>query len=374
MNKSKLAAGAAAAVLGVAVLMRALHQEPFAEAVADPVVQVSEPERRDIRLTTSLIGTVEPENVVYVYPKASGEVTEVNVKAGQVVEAGQQICVIDTDQIESAKSNLDAAELALRQAKEELSRQSVLYAGGGISEQAYRQYQDNVESAQISYDSAKNAYDNQVSYSVITAPISGLIEVCNIQEFDQISQSDQVCVISGQSAKMVSFSVTERIRSELKEGDQITVEKDGQEFTGTIDEISTMADEKNGLFTAKARLDGGDYDYMLSTGSTVKLSVISDSQENALAVPVDAVYYEGGASYVYTYDQGTGTLHQAEVETGIQDEDWVQIIAGLEGGEQVVTTWTSELYEGTSVRVKESESETETAETETPTETENQKP
>ncbi len=355
MKKNWIIGCAAAALLLAAVLPRALRKEEFAQAVADPVVEISSPETRDIRLTTGLVGTVEPESVVYVYPKASGEVTEVNIKSGQIVEAGQLICVIDTDQVDSARSSLDSAKLALRQAQEELSRQSVLYAGGGISQQSYQQYQDSVESAQIAYDSAKNNYETQVSYSQITAPITGLVEVCNVEKFDQIGQSNLVCVISGQSNKVVSFSVTERIRNQLREGDQITVEKDGEEYAGTIYEISTMADADTGLFTAKARLDVTEDEYKLSTGSSVKLYVVSSSVEDVLAVPVDAVYNEGGASYVYTYDSSTGTLHKLQVETGMQDADWIEITSGLEGSEQVVVTWSSELYEGTAVRVKEAQ-------------------
>ena len=50
------------------------------------------------------------------------------------------------------------------------------------------------------------------------------------------------------------------------------------------------------------------------TGSTTKLSVISDRADNVLTIPVDAVYYSGGDAYVYTYDNGT--VHYVPVEVG----------------------------------------------------------
>lgn len=136
MKKRIIAGGIVVIALCAMVLPKILNKKQFADPVADPVVEITTPGRGDIRLTSSLIGQVEPEEVVYVYPKASGDVTEVPIKAGEQVEAGQLLCVIDTRQIESAKSNLDSAQLALRQAKEELGRQSILYAAGGISEQA----------------------------------------------------------------------------------------------------------------------------------------------------------------------------------------------------------------------------------------------
>lgn len=360
MNK-KFLAGCAAAVIGLTalVLHKINHIPPFAEAVADPVVEVAQPEIRDIKLTTGLVGTVEPEDVVYVYPKASGEVTDVYIKAGELVEEGQLLCVIDTKQVDSAKSSLDAAQLALQQANNELSRQSILYAGGGISQQAYQQYQDNVTSARITYNNAKTNYDNQVSYSQIKAPFTGVVEVCNIEVFDQVSANDQLCVISGRGAKVVSFNVTERIKNYLREGDSIQVEKDGECYEGQIIEVSFMADSGSGLFKVKARLDETIDESKLPTGSMIKLYVTSEQVLDVMAIPVDSVYYDGGQSYVYTYDPETSSLHKVSVEVGLFDSDWIQVQSGLEMGTNVLTTWSSELYEGTTVRLKDSASSNE---------------
>ncbi|MCC8125831.1 MAG: efflux RND transporter periplasmic adaptor subunit [Clostridiales bacterium] len=352
-KKSVIIGGVIVVILGFAIATRLLNTSQFAEAVADPVVEVTAPEKRDISLITGLVGSVEPEDVVYIYPKVSGEVREVYIKAGEVVQAGDAICEIDTKQVENAKNSLDAAELALSQAQDDLSRQSVLYAGGGISEQAYKQYQDAVTSAQISYNDAKVNYDNQISYSQFIAPITGLIEVCNIEKFDQVSTSDLLCVISGRGARVVSFYVTERVKNQIREGDLITVEKDGEEYEGTVYEVSVMADSDTGLFKIKARMDESMDEYVLPTGSSVKLYVTSQSVQDVMAIPVDSVYYDGGLSYVYTYDADGSILHKVQVETGLYDSDWIEIQSGLSYEDQVLTTWSSELGEGTSVRLKE---------------------
>lgn len=354
MNKKVIFGCAAAAAIVCAVIIpRLMRQETFADPVAEPAVFLTKPERQDIRLTSSLIGTIEPEDVVYVYPKAAGDVTEVMTKAGESVQEGQLLCVIDTRQVEGAKSALDSAELALKQAREELSRQSILYAGGGISQQAYQQYQDNVKAAEISYDNAKNNYDNQVSYSQVKAPISGIIETFDIELHDTVSAGNRICVISGLGSKVVSFSVTERIKFYLQEGDRIEVQKDGEIFSAAITEISSMVDETTGLYKVKAALEEGAATKLLSTGSMVKLGVVTESTENALVVPVDSVYYDGGLAYVYTYDRTFGTLHKVSVKTGIYDAEWMEIKQGLEETAEVLLTWSSELYDGAPVRVME---------------------
>lgn len=356
MKKGWIAGGIVAAAALALILPRILVKQPFAEGMAEPVVEAGTPQERDILLSTGLVGKVEPEDVVYLYPKAAGEVTEVAVKAGDLVEKGQGICVIDTKQIESAKSALDSASLNLTQAKEDFARQSVLYESGDISRQAFEQSQNQVKSAQITYDNAKVNYDNQVSYSYVEAPISGVVEICNIQVFDQVSQGNLLFVISGQGAKVVSFSVTERIRGYMKEGDPITVEKDGQSLNGEITEVSSMADSATGLFVAKARLSTNEEEDSLPTGSLVKLYVVSEKAEQVMAVPVDSVYYDGGLSYVYTYDPDSQSIHKIQVETGLYDEEWMEVKSGISRETQVLTTWSSELNEGTKVRLKERDS------------------
>ena len=360
LNKKVVIGGVAALFVCAVILPKIFHKKPFSEGVAEPLVEVTAPQRESIRLTTGLVGNVEPEDVVYLYPKAGGDVTEVYMKAGESVFEGQLLCEIDTRQVESAKSSFDSAELALRQAQEELSRQSVLYAGGGISEQAYRQYQDSVTAAQIAYGNAKTNYDNQVSYSQISAPISGVVEVCGVTAHDTVSQNTLLCVISGEGNRIVSFDVSERIRKYLSEGDGIQVEKDGELIEGTICEVSTMADSSTGLFRIKAQVGTEKSGESLPTGSAVKLYVTSEYAENVLCVPVDCVYYDGGNAYVYLYDSETGTIKKTAIEAGIYDDEWLEVKSGLTGEETVLTTWTSELSDGTPVRIKGSE-ETEAA-------------
>lgn len=349
MKKRGIIIGAVVAVvLAAAVIPRLTKKEEFGQAAMTPVVAAEKPEVGDLALTTDLIGTVEPSDVVYIYPKASGDVTSVNVKAGDTVVQGQVLCTIDTKQVDTAKNSMDSARLTMEQAKADLDRMSLLYASGGISPQSYEQYQNTYEMAEISYRSAKQNYETQVEYSTITAPISGRIELCDMEVFDTVSQSNLICVLSGEGGKIVSFSVTERIRQYLNAGDVMSVEKDGKEYEGVIQEVSSMADTSTGLFKVKANLaDEGN----LPTGSSLKLSVISEKTENAVLVPVDAVYFEGGDAFLYTYDQNQGIVHKVQIEEGVYDSEKLEVLSGVSVDDMVVSTWSSELYEGAEVRL-----------------------
>lgn len=349
MKKSVIIVGIVVVAAAAAIIVpRALKPKEIVAEMPIPVVEVQTPQPGNIELYRNLTGKVEPSDVVYIYPKMAGEVTEVFVKAGDVVREGQAICTIDTKQVETARLNLQSAEQALKDAKTNLSRQQTLFAAGDIASVAFEQAQTQEKNAQIQYDSAKLNYDNQIEYSNITANIAGKIEICDVEVHDNVSAQNLICVIAGEGSKSVSFSVTEKVVDHLHEGDAITIEKNEKEFQGIINEISSMIDSATGLFKIKASVEEGD---ALPTGSTVKLYVTSDKQEGVMTLPVDAVYYSGGDAYVYTYDNGT--VHHIPVEVGIYDSEKVQILSGISQSDQVITTWSSELFEGSKVQKAE---------------------
>ena len=124
-----------------------------------------------------------------------------------------------------------------------------------------------------------------------------------------------------------------------------------------------MVDETSGLFKVKAQLQNTEE---IAIGSTVKLSLVTERAENAMLVPVDALYYNGGDGYVYLYEDGTARM--VPVEVGLYDSDYAEILSGLTGKELVVSTWSSNLYEGAKIRLR---GETEEV---VPEETGNQRP
>lgn len=311
-----------------------------------PAVSVEKPQIRDIELASELIGTIEPASIVHVTPQGSGEVVSLGAATGDMVSAGQMLCVIDTKQVESSRLNMESARVTAGTAASSLQRMQVLFASGDISAQEFESAQNNAKSAQLQYENAKLAYEIQQQNSQVTAPISGRVETFDIKLHDMISPQVQICVISGEGGKSVTFYVTERVAAGLKTGDSLEIEKNGGTYRAVITEASTILDEETGLFKVKAAVEGGE---ALPTGSSVKLSVISEKAEAVMTVPVDTVYYEKGLPYIYTYEEGA--VHKNAVEAGIYDSEYIEIRDGLSMDAQVITTWSSELYEGSSVRL-----------------------
>jgi len=346
MKKGVIIAGVAVAALAAVVIVpRIFRSRAVLEEAPIPVVELESPQPGTIELYRKLVGTVEPSDVVYIYPKAAGEVTDVFVKAGDVVEEGQAICKIDTKQVDAARLSMEAAKTALDNINATLARQRALYAAGDIAPATFEGVETQAKSARIQYEQAKLNYDYQMEFSNITAPISGKIEQCGVEVHDNVAQQMLICVIAGEGTKAITFSVPEKVVNQMQEGDAVTVEKNGAEYQGSITEVSSMIDAATGLFKVKASVDSGD---ALPTGSAVSLRVVSDRAENVMTLPVDAVYYSGGDAFVYTYDDGT--VHNVPVEVGIYDSERIQILSGIAEQDRVITTWSSELYEGSKVQ------------------------
>jgi RND family efflux transporter MFP subunit len=330
------------------------------EIVAEvpPAVTVVKSENRTIELSSELIGTIEPDSIVYVTPLGSGEITSVGVQTGDMVTAGQLLCVIDTKQVESSKITAETARISYEDARKNLDRYTVLYQAGDVAEADYQSLVDKVQLAKLQYDNAKIGYNIQLESSQVTAPIAGRVESFNVKVHDMVSAQTSLCVISGEGGKAVTFYVTERIVNGLKSGDSIKVEKNGTDRAATITEVSSMIDQASGLFKVKASVPDGN---TLATGTSVKLYVISQRADNVLTVPVDSVYYEGGNPFVYTYVDGK--LKKNAVTVGLADNSFTEIKEGIGAEDQVVATWTSELYDGSVVTLADgTDKEKQTAE------------
>lgn len=375
----KIAIGAVV-VLGFAGLVATRMMKPQEEIQTKglPAVTLTTATEGSIEQTTSLMGTVEPSDTYYITPKVAGELVEIYVQNGQSVEAGAPIAKIDNQkQIDAAKSQMEAANASVQAASQQaataqdaVNRMTPLYESGDISVQSYNQTANSAKAAASQVDaakaqaaSAKLNYETQVEFATVTAPAAGVVQNQNMTLHGMVSQSSQLCVITGTGAKVVKFNVTEDVLQNLTLGQIVTVEKNGSSYSGTVTKLTKLVDPQSGLFPVEATLSGAD---ALSDGSSTKLSLVAAKADHTLLVPVDAVYYSGGNPYVYTYENGV--VKRVFITTGISDDQNVEVTDGLDGTEQIVNSWTDDIYDGAEVRIADAAGQT-TGDTSTDTET-----
>lgn len=210
-----------------------------------------------------------------------------------------------------------------------------------------------VNSAKVGAEGAKVAIDSaeyQLDMYTLTAPIDGVIEAVNVKEHDFASPNGPAFVISNKNTMTVTFSVSEGIRNTLRVGQKIQVDRNGKQYDAVITEIGTMIDQNTGLFAVKSCVSTPD-DSLL-TGSSVKVIADTYSQNEALLIPHDAVYYDDSQPYVYVVVDGIA--RRKDVETGIFDAETITVLSGLDAADVLITSWSANLRDGAEISVQQS--------------------
>lgn len=251
------------------------------------------------------------------------EVTR-NITAEQIYE--------DTQKVVDANRNAAAVGL-------ESAAVGIDSAAAGVNSA-----QVGVKGAQVGIDSAKY----QMEMYTLKAPIDGVIEAVNVKEHDFAAPGSPAYVISNKDTMTVTFYVSEGIRNTLSVGQKVEVDRNGKKYNASLTEIGSMVDQTTGLFAIKACVSAPDES--LLTGCSVKVIADTYMQDNALLIPYDAVYYDGGQPYVYV--AVNDAAERKDVETGIFDEETMTILSGLSVDDQLIISWSANLRAGAPISIQ----------------------
>jgi len=316
----------------------------------------------------------------------SGNVESVPVRVGDAVTAGQLLCSIDDDSArislknaqagyENASSSYDSAvsgyggdELTVIQEQVKMAEDNyentlALQEIGAASQievdQAYQAMlsaQAGLESARSGLEAARAGVQSaqvgveaaryQLSLYNLTSPISGVVESVNVSENSFTSTGTLAFVISNSQDKTVTFYVSDEVCRILTQGQEVTVDSRGKEYKGTVSEIGSMVDMATGLFKVKAVIEGAED---LPDGLALEISTKSHEASNVCIIPCDALYFNGGDSYVYVVKDGTAV--KTPVTLSLYTTEYAAITDGLTSGDQVITTWSSTLRDGAAIRL-----------------------
>lgn len=273
--------------------------------------------------------------------------------ATQIASMKSQASTLDGN-ISSIDSSIDSAETSRSTTgdtidfyEENLKDAQVQY--GIQNGQAYQDtaaaLQNQIASSEVGIKSAEMQLENYT----LTSPISGVIEQKNVDEFGMVSAGNPVYVISNKDSLTVTFYVSEAVKNQLVTGEKITLERSGETFDAAITQIGQSVDARTGLFEIKAATENT----ALSNGVTVKITADTYRASSAMLLPYDAVYYEGEQAYVFCAEDGIA--RKTLVETGLYNDDKIEILSGLSADSIVIHTWSSQLTDGAKVRLVEGE-------------------
>ena len=217
------------------------------------------------------------------------------------------------------------------------------------SEKIIKSYQDALDKAQESVENAQNKLDStQDSYEdyTIAAPISGQVITKTSKLGDNISRSNNgsttMAVIYDLSALTFEMSIDELDIQNVEVGQKVVVTADafeGQTFNGTVTNVSLQSTAANGVTVYPVTVTMDEVGSLLP-GMNVDGTIILDEAKDTLSIPIDSLM-RGDRVYIKddTVKEQEGPVpagfRAVEVVTGLISDDYVEIISGLEEGQEV---------------------------------------
>jgi len=335
--------------LGVAVLGASCFT--FAAPAQSVDVRVAQPERRDLVRVSAQPATAEAMHEADIGAKVSGQITELNVDIGSRVTTGDVLARIAVPELIQARNAASARVVALRSAYE---RTADLAARNSITQRALVEAKGRLDTA-IAEEAEAEA---EMAYATIQAPFDGVVTARTIDPGDMVYQASS-SKGSGQALLRVAALDVIRVKTYVPErdstwvdvGDPAIVAFDalpGMTFAGKVARLSGVLDPGTRTMLVEVDLPNGDG--RIRPGFYGRTQITLERRERALALPSAAVRDDGGNAYVYVVG-ADDAAKRTPITLGLQDAGWIEVEAGLSGGERVIAGAVSGLNDGAAVRV-----------------------
>jgi len=327
----------------------------------------------DIVETISATGKIQPQTEIKISADVSGEIVELFVKEGDDVMKGDLLLKIKSDiylsileraeaSLNSSLANLLMAEAQFQESQQNFNRNKKLLESEAISiadfekiESQYKVSKLNVESAKYaiisSEASVKEAKEN-LAKTKIYAPKNGTISRLNIEIGERVVGTAQmsgteILSLANLNEMEVVVEVNENDILNVEIGDKVDIEVDAlanQNFKGIVSEIANSADyvgiSADQLTTFKVKIEIVDV-ANFKPGMTATVDIITAKLDNVLSVPIESITLR----YDSIFDKKIecvflildDEVKKANVKTGIQDIDFIQIKEGLSLNQKVVS-------------------------------------
>jgi RND family efflux transporter MFP subunit len=314
--------------------------EKVAEAVVEEqavVVKTIVAEVKTIDLVESYTSEIMAYKENDITPAAQGlHIDRILVDVGDKVAEGQTIVTLDQTMLKQQELNLATAE-------DNYNRMVPVHASGGISDQQLTQMKNTL-------DLQREVVENLRKNSTIKSPISGVVTARNFENGDLFASMPILHIMQIDKLKVMA-NVSEQYFTSVKVGDKVTIEVDiypGKQFEGQVSRINPAFDARTRTFSVEITIPNKSLE--LRPGMYAR-TIFNMGKRQSVMVADKAVQKQAGSSERYVYVIKDGVADYRFVKDGRRVGNMIEILEGIEAGDEVATTSFTRLMDGKTVTV-----------------------
>ena len=272
----------------------------------------------------------------------AGRVVTTPIALGAQVQVGEILLELDSPDVADAESAYTKAEADLVKSRKAFDRQQELYAGKVIAQKELEQAQNDFKSAQSELLRAKNKLKNLHINPLQTDgrfPLRAIVSERNVNPGLEVrpDRDAPLFVISDIKKLTVLMEVYEVNIGKIRRGQKLSVSVPaypGEIFPATVEYIGQVLDENTRTVQVRCGLPNADG--RLLPGMYAAINVDSDPGDQAIVIPLTAVFTQDEADYVFiALDEND--FRQRQVEISLRLKDKAVITKGLAPNEELVT-------------------------------------
>jgi len=310
-------------------------------------VVVAKAAMEPVRDEVEALGTSKAYESITVTPKVTEVVTKINFNDGDSVEKGRLLVQLqDREQV----ARVTVAKVRVSDHKRELERIRSLVTSQTIAELERDRLQTLIDTTKAELVQAQSALKDRT----IIAPFKGRLGLRHISVGSLVSPGTVITTLDDISIIKLDFSVPERFLQSLAIGKNVeatAVAFPDELFTGKVVSIDSRVNPTTRAVTVRAEI--GNAKHRLLPGMLMKVKLIKESRE-ALILPESAIIPIQDRHYVYLVNNENVVIKK-QVELGLRKRGWVEVLNGVELGEQVVIRGILKVRPGDKVKVQFSE-------------------
>ena len=296
----------------------------------------------DITDNYTALATARANEAIDVTPRISSVVAAIHFEEGQSVDEGEVLVELDSREI---RADLDLAEANLRERRSRYGRLETLAASQVVSEVELEEIQAQLQVAEAQVNSARARLED----TIIRAPFSGEVGLRRISIGGLVQPNTVITTLDDIAVMKLEFSVPEEYLSVIREGLGIQATAAAwpdSAFTGTVTSVDSRVDPMTRSLAVVALMPNEDG--ALKPGMFLQVD-ISRRRENVVLAPEAALVPRQGRQFVYVVDEGRA--EERQVSLGSRRPGQVEILGGLQPGEQIVTQGVQRIRDGLPVRM-----------------------